>query len=58
MPENNKLSWGTVYGASSDVAERYPVIIQFYKGDEAVHVAQVDVLTGMVLTNTNSELKI
>ena len=43
IPENNKLSWGTVYGASSDVAERYPVIIQFYKGDEAVHVAQVDV---------------
>ena len=43
VPENNKLSWGTVYGASSDVAERYPIIIQFYKGDEAIHVAQVDV---------------
>ena len=43
VPENNKLPWGTVYGASSDVAERYPVIIQFYKGDEAIHVAQIDV---------------
>ena len=42
VPENNKLSWGTVYGVSSDVAERYPVIIQFYKGDEAVHIAQID----------------
>ena len=42
VPENNKLSWGTVSGASSDVAERYPIIIQFYKGDEAIHVAQVE----------------
>ena len=42
VPENNKLSWGTVYGASSDVVERYPVIIQFYKGNEAVHIAQID----------------
>ena len=57
VPENNKLSWGTVYGGASDVAERYPVIIQFYKGDEAIHVAQVDTLTGMVLTNINSELR-
>jgi len=42
VPENNKLPWGTVYGASSDVAERYPVIIQFFKDNEAVHVAQID----------------
>ena len=42
VPENNTLPWGTVYGAASDVAERYPVIIQFYKGGEAVHVAQID----------------
>ena len=42
VPENNTLPWGTVYGAASDVAERYPVIIQFYKGDEAVHMAQID----------------
>jgi hypothetical protein len=42
VPENNTLPWGTVYGAASDVAERYPVIIQFYKEDEAVHIAQID----------------
>ena len=42
VPENNTLPWGTVYGSASDVAERYPVIIQFYKGDEAVHIAQID----------------
>ena len=42
VPENNKLPWGTVYGAASDVVERYPVIIQFYKGDEPIHIAQID----------------
>ena len=42
VPENNTLPWGTVYGAASDVAERYPVIIQFYKESEPVHIAQVD----------------
>ena len=42
VPENNTLPWGTVYGSASDVAERYPVIIQFYKGNEAVHIAQID----------------
>jgi hypothetical protein len=42
VPENNTLPWGTVYGAASDVAERYPIIIQFYKGNEAVHIAQID----------------
>ena len=42
VPEDNTLPWGTVYGVASDVAERYPVIIQFYKGDEAVHMAQID----------------
>jgi len=42
VPENNTLPWGTVYGAASDVAERYPVIIQFYKEHEVIHVAQVD----------------
>ena len=43
VPENNTLPWETVFGAPSDVAERYPVIIQFFKGGEAVHIAQVDV---------------
>ena len=42
VPEDNTLPWGTVYGSASDVSERYPVIIQFYKGDEAVHIAQID----------------
>ena len=42
VPENNTLPWGTVYGSASDVAERYPVIIQFYKNDEPVHIAQID----------------
>ena len=42
VPENNKLPWGKVWGSSSEVVERYPVIIQFYKENEAVHVAQVD----------------
>ena len=42
VPEDNILPWGTVYGVASDVAERYPVIIQFYKGDEAIHMAQID----------------
>jgi hypothetical protein len=43
IPQDNKLPWGTVRGAASDYVERYPVIIQFYKGEEPVHVAQVDV---------------
>ena len=42
VPENNTFSWGTVNGPASDYAERYPVIIQFYKEDEAIHVAQID----------------
>ena len=42
VPEDNTLPWGTVYGVASDVSERYPVIIQFYKGDEAIHMAQID----------------
>jgi hypothetical protein len=42
VPENNKLPWGTVIGDASDVVERYPVIIQFYKGEDPVHFAQVD----------------
>jgi len=43
VPEDNKLPWGTVVGDASDVAERYPVIIQFYKEGDPVHFAQVDV---------------
>ena len=43
VPQYNTLPWGAVKGTADDVAERYPVIIQFYKGEDAVHVAQVDV---------------
>jgi len=43
VPENNTLPWGTVNGSAFDYVERYPVIIQFYKGGDPVHVAQVDV---------------
>ena len=42
VPQDNTLPWGTVIGDASDVAERYPVIIQFYKGEDPVHFAQVD----------------
>ncbi|MFQ5781837.1 MAG: hypothetical protein ACE5GR_02125 [Nitrosopumilus sp.] len=43
IPEDNTLPWGSVIGGPSDYVERYPVIIQFYKGEEPVHFAQVDV---------------
>ena len=43
IPENNVLPWGSVRGAASDYVERYPVIIQIYKGEDPVHFAQVDV---------------
>jgi hypothetical protein len=43
VPDNNELPWGTVKGEASEYVERYPVIIQFYKGEDPVHFAQVDV---------------
>ena len=42
VPENNELPWGKVWGTSSEVVERYPVIILFYKVTEPVRVPQVD----------------
>lgn len=42
VPSDNQFPWGTVRGEASDVAERYPIIIQFYKGEDPVHFAQVD----------------
>ena len=42
VPTDNEFPWGTVRGGASDVAERYPIIIQFYKGEDPVHFAQVD----------------
>ena len=43
IPQDNTLPWGSVIGAPSDYVERYPVIIQFYKGEDPIHFAQVDV---------------
>ena len=43
VPEDNKLPWGSVKGEADDIAERYPVIIQFYKGEDPIHFAQVNV---------------
>ena len=43
IPQDNELPWGAVKGTASDYVERYPVIIQFYKGEDPVHFAQVDV---------------
>jgi len=43
IPQDNILPWGAVVGAPSDYVERYPVIIQFYKGVDPVHFAQVDI---------------
>ena len=43
VPLDNTLPWGAVVGGPSEYVERYPVIIQFYQGDDPVHFAQVDV---------------
>ena len=43
IPQDNTLPWGSVIGTASDYVERYPVIIQFYKGEDPVHFTQVDV---------------
>jgi hypothetical protein len=42
VPQENTLPWGSIRGEASDVAERYPIIIQFYQGEDPVHFAQVD----------------
>ena len=43
IPEDNSFPWGAVRGQASEYAERYPVIIQIFHGDDPVHFAQVDV---------------
>jgi len=43
IPKDNTFPWGAVRGQASENAERYPVIIQIFKGDDPVHFAQVDV---------------
>jgi len=42
-PENNKLPWGFVEGNIENHVEGYPVIIQIFKGGDAVHFAQTNV---------------
>jgi hypothetical protein len=42
IPEDNTFPWGSVRGQASEFAERYPVIIQIFKGEDPVHFAQVD----------------
>ena len=42
-PENNKLPWGFVEGNIKNHVEGYPVIIQIYKNNDAVHFAQTNV---------------
>jgi hypothetical protein len=42
IPESNEFPWGSVRGQASEIAERYPIIIQIFKGDDPVHFAQVD----------------
>ena len=44
IPEDNTFPWGAVRGQASEFVERYPVIIQIFKGEDPVHFAQVDVL--------------
>ena len=42
-PAENSLPWGFVEGKISNPVPGYPVIIQIFKNDEAVHFAQTDV---------------
>ena len=42
IPKDNIFPWGAVRGQASEFAERYPVIIQIFKGEDPVHFAQVD----------------
>ena len=43
IPQDNVFPWGAVRGQASDYAERYPVIIQIFKGEDPVYFAQVNV---------------
>ena len=42
-PENNHLPWGFVEGKIANHVEGYPVIIQIFQNNDAVHFAQTDV---------------
>ena len=42
IPEDNEFPWGVVRGQATELAERYPIIIQIYQNEDPVHFAQVD----------------
>ena len=42
-PEENSLPWAFVEGKIANPVAGYPVVIQIFKEDEAVHFAQTDV---------------
>ena len=42
VPQNTDLQWATMKGSVSDPVDWYPIIIQFYKDNEPVRFAQVD----------------
>jgi hypothetical protein len=42
-PEENSLPWGFVEGKIANPVVGYPVIIQIFKNNEAIHFAQTDV---------------
>lgn len=42
-PESNTLPWGFVEGNVANHVQGYPVIIQIFQEDSAVHFAQADV---------------
>ena len=43
IPEDNIFPWGSIRGQASEYVERYPIIIQIFKGEDPIHFAQVDV---------------
>ena len=42
-PETNSLPWGFVEGKIANHVEGYPVIIQIFKNNDAIHFAQTNV---------------
>ncbi|AJW71731.1 hypothetical protein [Nitrosopumilus adriaticus] len=42
-PSGNTLPWGFVEGKVANHVEGYPVIIQIFKNNDAVHFAQTDI---------------
>ena len=43
IPSDNILPWGFVEGVFENHASGFPVIIQIYQNDEAIHFAQINV---------------